>query len=170
MREYPAWPQRFWNKVQIGKPDECWAWLGCVADPGYGRTGMPGVRKIYGAHRVAWHLGTGRPISETTGRDVCHTCDNRRCVNPSHLFLGTRTDNMRDASRKGRVVVPALRGEYHAHSKLTDHLVSEMRNSGETNAYWARELGMNPSTIRRARIPNGNWRHVQDISNIAVDG
>lgn len=76
----------------------CILWTGAVNNGGYGclRIG-PAVR---GAHVVAWMLARGSlPLP---GFDVCHRCDNRRCVKPDHLFLGTRSDNMRDCISKGR--------------------------------------------------------------------
>jgi hypothetical protein len=91
---------RFWSKVI--KSDKCWTWTGAInKHTGYGTIGL-GRRsgKTRGAHRVSWELAHG-PIPE--GLYVCHRCDNKRCVRPDHLFLGTAEDNAQDALRKGRL-------------------------------------------------------------------
>lgn len=89
---------RFWSKVQQG--EGCWLWTSNVLKNGYGQFWMgAGLVPEY-AHRVAWQLTSG-PIPD--GLFVLHHCDTPTCVRPDHLFLGTHTDNMRDASRKGRL-------------------------------------------------------------------
>jgi len=90
--------ERFWSKVRILTPDECWPWL-AGTNQGYGwfKTEQGPDR----AHRVAWVLCNG-PIPD--GLFVLHGCDNRPCCNPhpGHLFLGTHQDNMEDKVNKGR--------------------------------------------------------------------
>lgn len=93
---------RFWAKVHILSPIECWEWQSGKDPNGYGRFGIGPDRSNITprlAHRVAWELAVG-PIPE--GRHLCHHCDNPGCVNPAHLFIGTAGDNMRDMARKGR--------------------------------------------------------------------
>ena len=89
---------RFWDKVAIG--DECWDWTGAIATHGYGVFHTYGASAVARAHRMSWYLTFGflpeKPF------EICHTCDNPRCVRPSHLFAGTRSDNMKDCVAKGR--------------------------------------------------------------------
>jgi len=94
--------QRFWEKVDK-TIDGCWEWRSAIRGNGYGAFFTHLIeegRKCLGAHRYSWILANG-PIPE--GLWVLHKCDNRICVNPDHLFLGDRTDNMRDAAKKQRI-------------------------------------------------------------------
>lgn len=101
----------FWCRVDSSQgATECWPWTGAKTSLGYGRLSFGGQRYI--AHRLAYQLSAG-PIPE--GMHVCHSCDNPPCCNPAHLWLGTRTDNMRDMLAKGRGCHgpnrPGLKGE-----------------------------------------------------------
>lgn len=90
-----ALKNRFWSKVT--KSDKCWIWAGYTNRDGYGR-----FRKfdtLVSAHRMSWELTNGE-IPAT--KHVLHRCDNPACVNPSHLFLGTHSDNMQDMYEKKR--------------------------------------------------------------------
>lgn len=119
---------RFKAKVQPDPASGCWNWTGAIIEAvGYGRFGMPGG--VDYAHRAAWRLFRGE-IPE--GIHVCHRCDNRRCANPDHLFLGTRSDNMRDCSTKGRIKIPPASrasSEEHQVAILTNDQVREIRAS-----------------------------------------
>jgi len=95
---------RFWSKVQIGQPDECWLWLGAKSKFGYG---LFSVREENSpAPRAAWIFANNRDISD--GLCIRHSCDNLPCCNPAHLSIGTHQDNMRDRySRPGATKLSA---------------------------------------------------------------
>jgi hypothetical protein len=103
-------PAKFWSKVQ--KSDGCWEWTGLISVNGYGRFIAKGPI-FWAAHRYAWALTNGA-IPE--GRVVMHACDNRKCVNPAHLSVGTQSDNLLDASRKGRLPKSAQTHCIHGHA------------------------------------------------------
>jgi HNH endonuclease len=107
----------------------CWEWDGALSNGGYGviGRGRAGAGNVV-VHRAVWELCHG-PVP--AGMDVCHTCDNRRCHNAGHLFLGTRTDNMRDAKAKGRTA----RGERQGRSKLTEDGVLDIRANAKVGAW-----------------------------------
>jgi hypothetical protein len=97
---------RLWDKVSIGSDADCWEWRGSCITSGYGSVKVyakSGANNIY-AHRMAWAITYGMPPED---KMVLHRCDNRRCCNPSHLFLGTAKDNTQDMMRKGRYFTPA---------------------------------------------------------------
>lgn len=91
--------ERLLEKIKINPENGCWEWTSSIcSQTGYGKFLFNG-KKDYGAHRASYIL----LVSEIPPGDwVLHHCDNRKCVNPDHLFLGNHTDNMRDAQAKGR--------------------------------------------------------------------
>lgn len=143
--------ERFWEKVDIAGPHECWEWTAGKIGERYGKFWIDG--KYYGAHRLSWQFAYGA-IPE--GLYVCHHCDNTGCVNPYHLFLGTQKDNLQDAAKKGRTA----RGEADGASKLTENDVLEIREllaEGERSQLdIANEFGVGRRTI--GDIKSGkNW-------------
>jgi hypothetical protein len=108
MRQYPTTQERFWRRVEMRGPDECWPWAGHVNADGYGTfpagSLKPNRTETMGAHRASYQLA--HPGTDLTGLVVRHSCDNPPCVNPAHLLLGRQTDNIRDMDERGRRVNP----------------------------------------------------------------
>jgi hypothetical protein len=90
--------QKFWDRLQPVPESGCFLWMGAVSDNGYGNLMVEG--RVVSTHRRAWELSRGE-IPE--GKVVCHRCDVRSCCNPAHLFLGSQSDNIYDASKKKRL-------------------------------------------------------------------
>lgn len=153
--------KRFWSSIDYphGK-DGCWEFRK-VTKRGYGRhyIGKEGVvAKEFGAHRLSYfHHNKGADQSLL----VCHKCDNRRCVNPTHLFLGTCRDNVQDMLAKGRT--NWRRGQEHASSKYTPAQILEMRRLHATGLGYtkiARKVGASKTVV--ARVMQGKtWTHIQ---------
>ena len=139
----------------------CWLWEGIVSKDGYGilqvRT-LTGQTKRVRAHRVAWELENG-PIP--VGVLACHRCDNRCCVNPDHIFLGSPSDNIRDMVRKGREGPGAFApGNSHRLAKLSEQDVIEIRRSHEKQSVLASRYGVHQSNI--SLLQNGRiWKHLK---------
>lgn len=92
--------ERFWNKVN--KTEKCWLWTASTRN-GYGAFKFQG--KVRSAHRVSFFLKHGKYPNDF----ACHTCDNKLCVNPDHLFDATHAENIKDAVIKGLIIVPRRR-------------------------------------------------------------
>jgi hypothetical protein len=164
----PKQTQRVWMKVLKSKSDGCWLWIGSRNEHGYG-----GVRindRLYKAHRVVYWLSTG---VDPGPRCVLHRCDNPPCVNPAHLFLGTKKENSEDMARKGRSTLgernPARlypskhhRGEMCYNAKLTEEIVRAIRRrraDGLSYSKLAAEFGICP--MHAYDVANRRkWAHV----------
>lgn len=150
---------RFWEKVDKRGPDDCWEWQAYRDKDGYGHI-RNGERNNAdeSAHRLSYELANG-PIP--SGMLVCHKCDNPPCVNPTHLFLGTSTDNMQDCSAKGRK--PGAQGETFYSTKLTNEKVVAIRQryaaGGVTMYELAAEYGVTAGHIC-AIIHRKAWTHI----------
>jgi hypothetical protein len=131
----------FWNKAAPCPTTGCWNWQREVGKKGYPRYNAPwrlaGKTRVQHAHRLAYLLAHG-DFDEAL--HVCHRCDNPRCVNPGHLFLGTNYDNVLDSCRKGRRAY-----------KLTPEQVAALRAQGADIPRLAREYGIDKSYAYRIR-------------------
>lgn len=124
---------RFFSKVSKGK--SCWEWIGCLHEQGYGIARREGQKVL--AHRLSWEIHFGKiPI----GMEICHRCDNPKCVKPDHIFVGTHQDNMRDMMAKGRNA--DMNGEKNGNHKLNAGDIKNIRSLYTTGNYSQRELAM----------------------------
>jgi hypothetical protein len=163
---------RFWSKAELtANPDKCWIWNGTIEKNGYGNVSISGID--YKAHRVAFVSANKKQPGLLM---VCHSCDNRRCVNPNHLFLGTAEDNMIDMVKKGRAcdgtwLINHLkknphkrpRGSSNKNSKLTESVVLIIRKEGVANcesySHLSKKYSISESTVRRV-IKRQIWKHI----------
>lgn len=151
---------RFWAKVIRRAPNECWPWTAAVNEHGYGVFNPDGRHSgsTIKAHRFALSIAG----VDVTSRVVRHSCDNRKCVNPAHLSLGTPADNSSDMVSRER----QARGSRNGRGKLTEQQVAEIRTraaSGELHRILAADYGVSRPTISRVVTRKG-WRHVPDTT------
>lgn len=153
--------ERFFAKVNKNGSNDCWEWNGYLFETGYGKVSIKRLHKnALKAHRVSYMMHCG-PIPK--GMKICHKCDNRKCVNPAHLFLGTQQDNVKDMIAKGRNA--NTKGSANGNSKLTESDIKEIvkllsiKNNKEIGAIYK----VTHSTISLIRLGK-RWSEVTGIS------
>jgi hypothetical protein len=152
--------KRLANGLAAAQDGKCWEWTRICNQHGYGQLRVAG-RMVY-AHRLAYELGVGE-IPD--GMHVLHQCDNPRCINPAHLSVGTRSQNMKECSERGRARIPepSKPGESNGSSKLLDVDVRSIRrllSQRQTQQSIADRFGVSQRTISDINLGK-KWRHVQ---------
>jgi len=150
--------ERFWSFVNKGDENECWNWTGYKNNKGYGQIRIDG--NVF-SHRYSFvtYNQFGLSFEDIQGCCICHECDNRACVNPAHLFVGTHDDNMIDKETKGRTA----KGEKIGNAKLQDFHIREIRHAylagGVTQKQLADEFGVSRPLISYI-VNNKLWTHI----------
>lgn len=151
-------PKRFWSKIKFGEPDECWEWQGTKFIQGYALFYVNDIKKTFlcrKAHRYLFMCLCGAMPANIF---VCHSCDNRCCCNPNHLFAGTNQDNMADKIKKGR----QLKGSKTRWAKLAEVDIPEVRRriaNGEYHKDIGKSYGLTSQSISSIKIGR-SWKHV----------
>ena len=130
------------------RANACWEWRGCLGSHGYGMMSVDDVR--YCVHRLSYNAFRG---DIPKGKFVCHTCDNRKCINPAHLFIGGAWDNAHDMIIKGR-------DDLRNRLKLTNEEVRkirELRQSGMSQSKVAALTGTSQATVSRIMLGQSYW-------------
>lgn len=161
---------RFWSKVDVRANCECWQWNGAVGTNGYGRIKVTSKSVVH-AHRVAWEMFSGERLGN---RFACHTCDNKLCVNPHHIYAGDHGSNTRDAHERGRFVSRIQSGSHNNNAQLTETDVVKIKKmiaAGMTNRAIARDFPVSDAMVSRIR-KGRSWAHVGsvDLEENRTDG
>ena len=163
--EDPSCIKRFWSKVDVAGKDDCWVWQKGISGFGYGNFhyGNMSIR----AHRFSYQLHNGKIRNHDC---VCHSCDNPKCVNPAHLWIGTRAENNADKEAKKRGVYPVQsNGEANTNSILTTPEVIAARvmaRKGLPQARIAKLLGVSTATV--CMIVNGERRSEETEQRVSA--
>lgn len=137
--------ERLLSKIDKNDETNCWEWTGSLSKFGYGRIGFRD--KVYLTHRISYEIFNG---SFDQNLFVCHKCDNPKCINPEHLFLGSQLDNMKDCSTKKRAFSRSFPGEDNPFAKLSNKDASLIRcklKKGYKGKELAKLYNVNATTI-----------------------
>lgn len=146
----------FWSRID--KNNSCWEWTGGLNTSGYGEIHIN--KKRYLVHRYSYELHYG-PIPEEL--IICHKCDNKKCVNPDHLMLGTYLDNSLDMKSKGRSKLCSHKGEANGRVILNEIQVKQiikLLKIGIKGTEIANQFNVNKSTIYGIK-KNRRWKHIE---------
>ena len=143
--------EKFWSLVKCLSRDECWEWQGSLWASGYGRFHYD--KKSDRSHRLAWQFSRHR-----IGDDDCilHKCDNRKCCNPHHLFVGSRKDNNDDKTRKGR----QSKGTDFERTILSEGDVRTIKRSDLSGSVLSEKFGVSACHINNIK-KDRKWKHVK---------
>ncbi len=150
----PNIERTFFNRIRKQK-NGCWHFVGALNKGGYGVLGFYG--SLYMAHRFSFLIHNGYLPSQLL---ICHKCDNRKCVNPKHLFMGTHQDNATDRDNKGRGNIQGILGVHAGNTKVTESIVKRIRASKASR----KDLGIkyNISQPALSQIINRkSWKYVK---------
>ena len=154
-RKYVRGPAHVRFNAYVNKSQGCWEWTAALTDVGYGMFNFSAKEKI-GAHVYAWEAAHGMKVPQ--GKVIAHHCDNRKCVNPSHLYAATRRQNTGDMIRRGRNIKDGT----PVTATLTKGQVLEIRdrhNEGETQTALAKEFSVSQSAISNV-VHGKTWSHL----------
>ena len=157
---YLTYRERFEQKFVKDRKSKCWVWTASLyaghksGDKTFPYGNFTYEGRAHPAHRISWVLYRG-PIKR--GMKVLHKCDNPRCVNPAHLFLGTQKDNIADMDTKGRRAL----GRAGGRAKLSAAIVRQLRRASAQKSYaaLAAEFGVSDQTVRSVVLRH-TWKHV----------
>lgn len=171
IRDHGRLPLASRFRLRVNIPDHaegtCWTWGGMIDQEGYGRISLrssefiPGLRKDRLTHRLSWEITFGEIPNEMC---VLHRCDNRKCVRPSHLFLGDRDANNKDRENKGRGGHSKLAGAMSPNSKMSIEQISIIRSHPRFRG-WTRKLAKDFGVHHKTILKAANGKTYKDKEN-----